>query len=48
MHVISVNEMRRLDAAAIAAGVSGAQLMLNAGIHAAEEILPLNSPVTLS
>ncbi|MGI6355447.1 MAG: NAD(P)H-hydrate dehydratase [Lentisphaerae bacterium] len=39
MHVISVNEMRRLDAAAIAAGVSGEQLMFNAGAHAAEEIL---------
>ncbi len=39
MHVISVSEMRRLDAAAMAAGVSGEQLMFNAGAHAAAEIL---------
>ncbi len=39
MHVISVNEMRRLDAAAMAAGISGEQLMFNAGVHAAAEIL---------
>ncbi len=39
MHIITVAEMRRLDAAAMTAGVSGAELMLNAGTGAAAQIL---------